>query len=382
MWAEILWAVGKIVFFILLFVLNLSAVLTWMERRQSAMMQDRMGPVRARVPFLKFLAGGRLFGLMHPIADALKLLMKEDFRPPHAYRAVYVLAPILALLPVLMVFAVIPFGPPVCLDQLGGVVTSTATCNPKNVQFLQIANIDIGLLFVFAIASLSVYGAALAGWASNNNYALLGGLRASAQMLSYEITMGMAVMGVFLVYGTLEPMALVQKQGASFLQWGIIQQPLAFILFFFAAIAETKRAPFDIPEGESEIVGYFVEYSGTRFMVFYLGEFLEIVFVGTLMTTLFLGGWQIPGLVDQGFTSFFGFAVDWKLDHWMVTVLRVFSFSIKVFIVCFLQLAIRWTLPRMRYDQLMALGWKGMLPASILNVVITAGIVLAMQGPK
>jgi NADH-quinone oxidoreductase subunit H len=261
-------------------------------------------------------------------------------------------------------------------------VTSTATCNPKNVQFLQIANIDIGLLFVFAIASLSVYGAALAGWASNNNYALLGGLRASAQMLSYEITMGMAVMGVFLVYGTLEPMALVQKQGASFLQWGIIQQPLAFILFFFAAIAETKRAPFDIPEGESEIVGYFVEYSGTRFMVFYLGEFLEIVFVGTLMTTLFLGGWQIPGLVDQGFTSFFGFAVDWKLDHWMVTVLRVFSFSIKVFIVCFLQLAIRWTLPRMRYDQLMALGWKGMLPASILNVVITAGIVLAMQGPK
>ena len=372
----ILWSLAKIVFFLLLFVLNLSAVLTWMERRQSAMMQDRLGPVRANIGKV------RLWGLLHPIADALKLLMKEDFNPPHAYRAFYVLAPILALLPVLLVFAVIPFGPPICPGQLGAVMRAgtMATCAPGGLQHLQIARIDIGLLFVFAIASLSVYGAVLAGWASNNNYALLGGLRAAAQMLSYEITMGMAVMGIFLVYGSLEPSAIVAKQ-ASFWDWGIIKQPLGFILFFFAAIAETKRAPFDIPEGESEIVGYFVEYSGTRFMVFYLGEFLEIVFVGTLVTTLFLGGWQLPGLVDGGLDGFLGF-INLELPHWLVSVLRVGVFATKVFLLCFLQLAIRWTLPRLRYDQLMKLGWKGMLPASIINVVVTAALVLAFSSAK
>lgn len=369
----IFWILVKIIVFVLLFVLTLSAVLTWMERRQSAMMQDRLGPVRANIGKL------RLKGLLHPMADALKLVMKEDFRPPHANRGLYVLAPILALVPVLMVFAVIPFGPPICTDMFFSMkaISSMAACKPGAVENLQVANLDIGLLFVFAIASLSVYGAALAGWASNNNYALLGGLRAAAQMLSYEITMGMAIIGIFLVYGTLEPMALVQKQ-ATFLDWGIIKQPLGFLLFFFAAIAETKRAPFDIPEGESEIVGYFVEYSGTRFMVFYLGEFLEIVFVGTLITTIFLGGWQVPALADDGFHQFF-FKLDkpWLMPHWLVTGLRVGAFATKVFVVCFLQLAIRWTLPRLRYDQLMRLGWKGMLPASILNVVITAAVILA-----
>ncbi len=369
----IIWTVAKIVGFILLFVLNLSAILTWMERRQSAMMQDRLGPVRANVGKL------RLKGLLHPIADALKLLMKEDFNPPHANKPLYILAPILALVPVVLVFAVIPFGPPVCTDHFFTMkyLPSVATCTPDKLINLQIANLDIGLLFVFAIASLSVYGAALAGWASNNNYALLGGLRASAQMLSYEITMGMAIIGIFLVYGTLEPQALVMKQ-SSFLDWGIIKQPLGFLLFFFAAIAETKRAPFDIPEGESEIVGYFVEYSGTRFMVFYLGEFLEIVFVGTLVATIFFGGWQIPGLADDGFHDFFvKLDKPWLMPHWLVTALRVAAFSAKVFVLCFLQLAIRWTLPRLRYDQLMRLGWKGMLPASIINVVVTAAIVLA-----
>jgi NADH-quinone oxidoreductase subunit H len=372
----IIWTVAKIVAFILLFVLNLSAILTWMERRQSAMMQDRLGPVRANIGKL------RLKGLLHPIADALKLLMKEDFNPPHANRPLYILAPILALVPVVLVFAVIPFGPPICTDAFFSLkyLPSPEACSPDKLVNLQIANLDIGLLFVFAIASLSVYGAALAGWASNNNYALLGGLRASAQMLSYEITMGMAIIGIFLVYGTLEPQALVMKQ-SSFLEWGIIKQPLGFLLFFFAAIAETKRAPFDIPEGESEIVGYFVEYSGTRFMVFYLGEFLEIVFVGTLVATIFFGGWQIPGLADDGFHHFFvELDKPWQLPHFAVTALRVAAFSAKVFLLCFLQLAIRWTLPRMRYDQLMRLGWKGMLPASILNIVITAAIVLATMG--
>ena len=377
MLALIIWTVVKIVGFIILFVLTLSAVLTWMERRQSAMMQDRLGPLRANI------GSFRLKGLIHPIADALKLAAKEDFRPPHATsRALYVLAPIFALVPVLLIFAVIPFGPPICTEHFFSMqyLPSLAACPSGHVANLQVANLDIGLLFIFAISSLSIYGAVLAGWSSNNNYATIGGLRAAAQMLSYEITMGMAIIGIFLVYGTLEPQALVQKQ-AAFLDWGIIRQPLGLLLFFFAAIAETKRAPFDIPEGESEIVGYFVEYSGARFMTFYLGEFMEIVFVGTLITTIFFGGWQIPGLADNGFHHFL-FKLDqpWLLPHWLVTGLRVGAFATKVFLVCFLQLAIRWTLPRLRYDQLMRLGWKGMLPASIFNVVVTAVIVLAWMG--
>lgn len=352
-------AVIKIVI-ILGFALNLSGLLTWMERRQSAMMQDRRGPILANIGKL------RLFGLLHPLADALKLLTKEDFIPARANKVLFILAPLFAVVPVLLVFAVIPFGPPVCLEQLGGVMTSDALAQCR-VENLQVAQIDIGILFVFALASLSVYGAALAGWASYNNLSLLGGLRASAQMLSYEVTMGMAVMGAILVYGTIEPMSMVAQQH-DFWRWGIFMQPLGFVLFFTAAIAETKRAPFDIPEGESEIVGYFCEYSGVRFMSFFLGEFLEIVFVGSIVTTIFLGGWQVPGLSDSGFLGI-------ELPHWAVTLLRVAAFMVKVFILCFIQLAIRWTLPRMRYDQLMNLGWKGMLPASIANVVITAAVV-------
>lgn len=365
------------------FAIALAAVLTWMERRQSAMMQDRVGPERANLlgPKGKGVLGRlRLWGLVHPIADSLKLAAKEDFVPPKGHGWLYAIAPIFALAPVLLVFAVIPFGPPVMLDQLdkvligppeelaGLVATSKAA---GKYHYLQIANLDIGILFIFAITSLSVYGACLGGWASNNTYGMLGGLRASAQMFSYEITMGMAVMGAFLVYGTLEPMEVVQKQ-ATLGQWGVVTQPLGCLLFFFAAIAETKRAPFDLPEGESEIVGYFVEYSGARFMMFYLAEFVEIVFAGCLLTTLFFGGWHLPGLGDAGFSF-------WAMPHWAVTLLRMLTFMAKVFVLCFLQLTLRWSVPRMRYDQLMRLGWKGMLPASIVNVVITAGIIWLTQ---
>jgi NADH-quinone oxidoreductase subunit H len=362
----IVWTLVKIAI-IFGFAMMLATVLTWMERRQSAMMQDRVGPERANFGRFTF------WGLIHPLADALKLATKEDFVPPRGHKAVFTLAPIIALAPVVLVFTVIPFAPPFCLDQAGTVAGEgtgwMGLCAEP--QQMQVANLDIGLLFVFAIASLGVYGTALAGWASHNGYALLGGLRASAQMLSYEITMGMALIGAFIVYGTLEPAALVQKQ-SSIANWGIVQQPLGFILFFFAALAETKRAPFDLPEGESEIVGYFVEYSGARFMTFYLGEFMEIVFVGCIVTTVFLGGWQMPGLTPQGL---FGLEV----PHLVVVLLGFLVFVVKVFVVCFLQLAIRWSVPRLRYDQLMRLGWKGMLPASIANVVITAVIVLWSQ---
>lgn len=354
------------------FALNLAGLLTWMERRQSAMMQDRIGPTRAGITIKlgKLKIGPiRIWGLLHVLADGVKMMTKEDFIPPKAHRAVFILAPIIALVPVLLIFAVVPFGPPVCLDQLGSVFDSTKACGQT--EYLQIAHIDIGLLFIFAIASLSVYGAVLGGWASYNNYALLGGLRASAQMLSYEITMGMAIIGAIIVYGTLEPNAIVEQQ-QSLWDWGIFKQPLGFILFFAAAIAETKRAPFDLPEGESEIVGYFAEYSGTRFMTFMLGEFLEIVFVGCIVATIFFGGWQVPGLSATGLWGF-------ELPHGIVVALGMLAFFFKVFVLCFLQLAIRWTLPRFRYDQLMQLGWKGLLPASILNVVLTAGFVAVHQ---
>jgi NADH-quinone oxidoreductase subunit H len=371
----IIWTLIKLAV-LLGFAIALAAILTWMERRQSAMMQDRIGPERAnlRSPRPGSVIGRwRLWGLIHPLADALKLATKEDFVPPRAHRLLFALAPVLTLVPALLVFAVIPFGPPLCLDALGAKAPDAEQC--KIVEHLQVAHLDIGLLFVFAISSLAAYGAALAGWASNSHYGLLGGMRATAQMFSYEITMGMTVMGAFLVYGTLEPMAIVQKQ-ATLGQWGIVLQPLGFILFVAAAIAETKRAPFDLPEGESEILGFFVEYSGARFMMFYLGEFVEIVFAACMIVTIFLGGWQLPGLMADGL-HWFGKV--WALPHLAVVLLQVATFMGKVFLVCFLELAIRWSVPRMRYDQLMKLGWKGLLPASLVNLVITAGVVLWSQ---
>src|SRR5262249_41429877 len=239
---------------------------------------------------------------------------------------------------------------------------------------LQIARLDAGLLFYFAISSLAVYGATLAGWASHNKWAMMGGLRASSQMMSYEVTMGMAVLGAFLVYGTLEPGAIVAQQQHVFdindisHSWGVFSQPVGFILFLTAAIAETKRTPFDIPEGEPEIIGYFVEYSGLRFGMFFLGEFLEIVFSSALMITIFFGGWSWPGL------EHFAIAHHWpNLVYFLVTLI---IWSAKVFVFCAFQLLIRWSLPRFRSDQLMQLGWQRLLPVSILNVVWTALVVL------
>jgi NADH-quinone oxidoreductase subunit H len=233
---------------------------------------------------------------------------------------------------------------------------------------LQIAHLDVGLLFYFAISSLAVYGATLAGWASYNKWAMMGGLRASSQMMSYEVTMGMAVLSMFLIYGTLEPGAMVTQQGAWPWQWGIASLPamLSFVLFLTAAIAETKRTPFDIPEGEPEIIGYFVEYSGLRFGMFFLGEFIEIVFSSALLVTIFLGGWQLPfveGLAD-------------KVPNILFVAITHVAWIVKVFIFTAFQLLIRWSLPRFRSDQLMQLGWQRLLPVSIANVIITAGWIL------
>jgi NADH-quinone oxidoreductase subunit H len=359
-------AVIKIAFMILGFLMPLASIMTWMERRESAMMQDRLGPNRANIgPF-------KLWGITHFMADALKFLFKEDFVPPKAHKFLFMWAPIMAMAPALIVAAIIPFGPPLCWGQL--LATNPVCAQPID---LQIARLDIGLLFYFAISSLSVYGATLAGWASHNKWAMMGGLRASSQMMSYEVTMGMAVLGSFLVYGTLEPGAIAAQQTSIFslghyhASWGIFTQPAGFVLFLTAAIAETKRTPFDIPEGEPEIIGYFVEYSGLRFGMFFLGEFLEIVVSSAIMITLFFGGWHWGSTIDTTLAS--------HLPNIAFVPVMFALWTVKVFAFCAFQLMIRWSLPRFRSDQLMRLGWQRLLPVSICNVVATALVVLWAQ---
>ena len=359
-------AAFKWFFLIFLLVMPLASLLTWAERRQSAMMQDRLGPNRANIGPI------RLWGILHFVADALKMISKEDFVPEKAHRVLFTLAPILALAPVLIAFAIIPFGPTIYPHELHHVIDLRVATNATHAVSMQVYSVEFGLLFYFAILTLANYGSTIAGWASYNKFALLGGLRASSQMMSYEVAMGLSLMGVFLVMGTLEPGSMVLWQGPNPLHWGWAVQPFALILFFTAAIAETKRAPFDLPEGEPEIIGYFVEYSGMRFGMFFLAEFIEIVFLSAVMSSVFFGGWQFPFLYADGF-HFAGWVV--FMPHWAVVLIQFMTFGGKVVFFCWLQLAIRWTLPRFRPDQLMSLGWKRLLPLALLNVMVTALIV-------
>ncbi len=360
-------ALLKLILLIIGFVMPLASLSTWAERRQSAMMQDRLGPNRANIGPL------RLWGILHFVADAIKMMFKEDIVPAKANRFLFALAPVMAIAPVLITFAIIPFAGDLCVGRLTQVVTDPGSCAVTIP--MQVSRLDMGMLFYFALASLAVYGTTLAGWASYNKWSLLGGMRASSQMMSYEVTMGLSLIGAFLIYGTLEPNAMVLAQGANPLHWGIVSQPVAFLLFFIAATAETKRAPFDLPEGEPELIGYFVEYSGMRFGIFFLAEFIETIFLSGIVTTVFFGGWQVPGLHAGGFSWL-------ALPHIAVVLLQLGVWSLKVLFFCWLQLLIRWTLPRFRPDQLMRLGWKQLLPASILNIIVTAGVVLAMSGGK
>jgi NADH-quinone oxidoreductase subunit H len=337
-------------------VLNLAALHTWLERKQSAIIQDRIGANRASI------FGWRLMGLFHPLADAIKMFTKEDIVPAGADRTLHTLAPFFSVFFALVAFAAIPFGDRLLLGD--------------RVIELQVAKIDVALLYIFAMLSLGVYGVILAGFASRNNYALLGGLRATAQMISYEIALGIAIIGVIMIYGTLDLQELVRGQGRTLggwvPLWGIVVQPVAFFVFLTAALAETKRAPFDLPEGESEIIGYFVEYSGMKFGMFYLADFLETIMVACLATTLFFGGWQVPYLMPDGFH--FPWGATLPMSQWAYVLIGVGSFSIKVLIFCWLFMQLRWTLPRFRYDQLMRLGWLGLFPISVANVLATASV--------
>lgn len=358
-------------------VLNLAGILGWVERKGSALIQDRIGANRASI--LGF-AGLGLINTM--VADPLKFLTKEDFIPPKGDRFLHTLAPCMALFPALVTFAVIPFGDVLNLGE-------------RSIN-LQVANLNIGILYVFAMGSLGVYGIVIGAWASNNKFSMLGGVRGSAQMISYEVAMGLSVIGILMVYGTLELQDIARGQATllrdlmptwlNFLTpligwlpaWGIFLQPLAFLLFFTAAVAETKRIPFDLPEGESELVaGYHTEYSGGKFLMFFAGEFAEVVTVAGLVTTLFFGGWQVPYLLRDGFHFPWGGIL--LLPHVLIVLLQVTAFTVKVVFFCWLQILLRWSVPRFRYDQVMRLGWKMLLPLALLNVVATAIWIVAAQ---
>jgi len=392
--------------------------LIWLERKGAAYIQDRRGPNRAAI------GGVRLGGLIHSLADVVKLVFKEDIFPTHANRFLYTLAPFIAMAVACVTFAVIPWASPL---NLGGHLFS-----------FQAADLNIGILYVFGLGSLGVYGVMLAGWGSNNKFSLLGGLRASAQMVSYELTLSLAVIGVLILSGSLELNTIVESQSANILHWNVIRQPLGCLLFIVAAFAETNRLPFDLPESEAELVaGYHVEYSSLKFALFFMAEYVNMIISGALMATLFFGGWQIPfvatetlrthatpilyysllafgalsilagwGLVRKKSKIHYGDARDrermvlgipallvgmglviWQCVHGPLALgdtgsqvaTAVFQFGfffMKVLFFCWVFIWVRWTLPRFRYDQLMSLGWKVMLPLALANVVVTSAVYL------
>lgn len=445
----------KVLVVLLITVGAFAPVLIWAERRQSAMIQDRLGPSRAaivlppgavaiidgaRTPLKRLaalmgavavaalallsyaairgtnplpvatsvlagtLAGagiafvllrigyrvhstivrndGRimLIGLLHPVADALKFIFKEDFVPPKSDKLLFSAGPIIALIPAIAAFAVIPFASTLHLDYLDQVLPRTGELTGPAIP-MQVASINVGILFIFAIASTGIIGAAISGYASDNKYSLLGGIRAASQMVSYEVVLGLTLVPAFMVYASLrlEDMALWQHEHF----WGILIPPLtlAAINFFVAAIAETKRVPFDLPEGESELVGgYLTEYSGMKFGMFFMGEFVEVVSLAAIATVLFLGGWDVPFLYRDGFEftlPFVAGSASVPLVHWLVVAIEFFFFLFKIIVLIWLQLMIRWSLPRFRYDQLMSLCWKGLLPVSLLNILVVGAFILS-----
>ena len=347
--------VAKILFILAITVGFFAPVLTWVERKQSAVMQDRIGANRADI------MGFTVLGLFHIMSDALKMFTKEDFIPDGANKFVHTLSPIIALVPALLTFAVVPFGGQ--YDIFGEHIN------------LVISDLDVGLLFVFAIASIATYGYVLAGWSSNNNWSLLGSMRTASQMISYEVTMGLTIIGVLMVYGSLK-LSVIGAAQEDFFRWGIFLQPLGFVMFMAASIAENKRIPFDNPEAESELVaGYFTEYSGLKFGMFFMAEFIEMVTIGAIVTLLFFGGWHFPFITTATIVSAFDF-LGTSGGNIIAMFFHIGVFFAKVSILIWLQMTIRWTLPRFRYDQIMRLGWKILLPLSLANVVVTGIIML------
>jgi NADH-quinone oxidoreductase subunit H len=318
---------------VLLVILTTVANLVYMERKISAFIQNRIGPNRVGP-----------WGLLQAPADVLKLFIKEDIVPSKANHAIHTLAPIISITVAMSTFAVVPFG-------------DTIRLFGRDIKLL-IADVNIGVLYILALTSMGVYGITLSGWSSNNKYSLLGGLRSSAQLISYELSMGLSVVGVIMVAGTLQLDKIVEMQ-AGF-AWNALLTPIGFITFVVASFAETNRLPFDLPEAEPELVGgYHTEYSGMKFGTFFLAEYANMITSSAIIVTLFLGGWQFPFLQSFGFPSLW------------VSVIQVLAFVVKVLAVLIFYMWIRWTIPRFRYDQLMNLGWKVMLPLGVVNVLVT-----------
>jgi len=311
-------------------------IMIYAERRVSAFIQGRLGPNRVGPQ-----------GLLQPIADGIKFLMKEDIIPAGVDKPIFILAPAVLLIPALMTFAVIPFG-------------SDITLFGRQIP-LQVADVNVGILYVLALTSIGVYGIVLAGWSSNSKYSLLGGLRSAAQLISYELAMGLAVVSIILLSGSLKLNDIVADQQGYLFSWNVFKQPLAFIIFLIAVYAETNRLPFDLSEAEQELVGgYHTEYSSIKFAMFFMAEYANMITAAALTVTLFFGGWDVP-LINETSLGIWG------------TVLSVLSFILKMGFFLFLFIWVRWTFPRFRYDQLMKIGWKVMLPIALLNIFITAG---------
>ncbi len=325
---------------VIVILLTAVAYTVWLERKLVGRIQNRWGPTRVGP-----------FGLLQPLADGLKFIFKEDLTPPHVYRPLYILAPMLSLTLALTSISVIPFGN---FLPIGSSIRTP----------LQITDVNIGLLLILGVTSIGVYGIALSGWSSNNKYSLLGSLRASAQMISYELALGLSLIGVLILSGTLSLRGIVDAQQGGILHWNFFGglQFVGFFIYLMAAYAETNRVPFDLPEAETELVaGYHTEYSSMKFAMFFMAEYANMITVGCLATILFFGGWHGP--------------VPYFTPHAIQPFVPVFWFAVKVFFFIFLYIWVRGTLPRFRYDQLMRFGWKVLLPLAIANVVVTSLVV-------
>lgn len=388
----------KGLFLVAALIMPLGGLFTWQERRQMSFMQDRVGPNRADI------FGFTLAGIPHFLADGIKMVFKEDFQPAMAQKFLFQIAPLLAVAPAIIVWAMIPFG--------DGLLFMWRDVPYFYKAPLVVSNADAGILALFAVVSIGVFGTVIAGYASDNKLGLIGSVRASAQMISYEVTMGLSLIGVFMIFGTVNLYDIAQAQTGTVWgvlpNWGVVYQPLAAVLFFFAAYAETKRGPFDMPEGESEIVGYFVEYSGMKFGMFMLAEYIAMLTTASLLVVMFFGAHHIPYL-------------SWNDDvyPWLLSMVTAFAapadpavfdptrygirlpgtemfiqsaslflcimqftvFVLKSWVLCFVQIGLRWSLPRFRYDQLMNFGWGLLLPLSIVNAVVTLTALLVFGWP-
>ena len=333
------------------FLMTAAAYFVLLERRMAAWVQDRIGPNRVGIPLTKI----RMFGLGQPLADGLKFIFKEEYTPSHVEKTLYLIAPVSILAAALTTFAAVPFGSSIPPFKIGPIESK------EPIELAVSSGLSVGILLVFALSSIAVYGVILGGWASNNKYSFLGGLRSSAQLIAYELPLSLGILGVLLAAGSLDLQQIIHAQAGS--MWYVLAQPLGFIVFTIAAFAEAARLPFDLPEAEQELVGgYHTEYAGLKLLLFLVAEFLHMILASYLIVILFFGGWHFPFITGE---------VDSEIT-WPLAIIRAVVLNLKVFGVIVFFMLVRWSWPRFRFDQLMSLAWKVMLPLGIVNFVAVA----------